>query len=94
MDPVDAEVGKCHEQRELEHIVQRERGFGRRVVEFRPAAHLADEERRGQDGHDRHGLQGLSDLHTELVAQKLRVVHCSFVEDVMVGQGRADEVEN
>ena len=54
MDPVDEEVGEEEEERELDEVVQRERGFRGEFVELRVPAYFSHEEGRGEDGHGRH----------------------------------------
>ena len=94
VDPVDAEIGEDEEERELQVVVQVE-GFVRRgVVEFTVAAHFGEEERDGEDGHDRQSDQSLSDLEADLVLQVFGVREGGVIEDEEVRERGADEVNN
>ena len=94
MDPVDTEIRERDEQGILEIIVERERSLAGEVVELGVSLHLGHEERRGQRSHDRHSLQRLFDLERNLVAQELGMLHSAMVVDEIVGDSRADEVED
>lgn len=94
MDPVDTEIRERDEQRILEVIVERERGFAGEIVEHGISLHLGHEERRGQRSHDGHSLQGLFDLEGDLIAQELGMLHSAMIIDEIVGESRAEEVED
>jgi len=99
MDPVDAEVGEGDEQRALQIRVppppSRTGGLVApgRVVQPGVAAHLGDEDGRGERGHDGQRGQRLPDLLADLVAQELGVLHLGLVEDEEERGSGADEVE-
>ena len=93
MDPVDTEIRERDEQRILEVIVERERGLAGEIVELGVSLDLGHEERRGQGSHDGHSLQRLFDLEGDLIAQELGMLHSAMVVDEVVGESRAEEVE-
>lgn len=92
MDPVDHKVGKHDEEEGLHPLVPAPLGNGRRVIELGEAADLEQEGRRGGDGHERHGDDGLLDFEPDLVVQELGVVEGLLVEDEDVGERGEDEV--
>jgi hypothetical protein len=81
MSPVDTEVGKEEEERELEEVVPKPGSIFGGVVEFAVSAHFEEEEGCRDDGHDGHGLVGCDDLKADLVLDETRMVKCSLVED-------------
>lgn len=94
MNPVDTEIRERDEEGILEVIVERERGLAGEIVELGVSLHLGHEERRGQRSHDGHSLQGLFDLEGDLIAQELGMLHSAMVVDEIVGESRAEEVED
>lgn len=92
MNPVDAKVRKRDKQRILDPIVKGERRLAREIVEFRPSLSLGHEKRRCQCRHDRHGMQRLTDLHRNLIAQEFGMLHGTVVIDKVIGNGSAEEV--
>ena len=93
MDPVDAKIGESEEERELEDAVVREWLFSERVIEFGIASDLGDEERSGQQGHERHRTHCLHDLHWDLVLEEFRMLEGGLVPDEDVGQSCTDEID-
>ena len=92
MDPVDGEVGKQEEERELEPIVPGRGGFLELVVELTEASNFEEHERGGHQSHTRHGRVGLLDLEPDLVLEELGMLKCLFVEDEEVGETSKDEI--
>ena len=94
VDPVDAEVGKEEEQRELKNIVPHSGPFGGRVIQLGVATDLESHNRCGAECHERHGLVGLNDLEPDLVLDELGVLQGPLVEDEVVGHRGKEEVDN
>ena len=57
-------------------------------------ANLGDKERRGEDGHDRHGYHGLADFEADLISEVFGVGEGGVVKDEEVGQGGEDKVDD
>jgi len=93
VDEVDEAVGEEEEEGELEEVVPGEGRFGGCVVELGVAADFGEEEGRGEQGHVRHAVYGLRDLHLDLVLEEFRVLEGGLVEDEDVGEGCDSEVE-
>ena len=85
VDEVDAEVGEEEEEWELEVVVVGPWFVGERVVEFGVAPDFGEEEGRGEDGDEGHGVPGLRDLHLYLVFEEFGVLEGGLVEDEDVG---------
>ena len=89
VDKVDEEVGEEQEQRDLQKVVPATECppsiLRERVVHKRVALHLSEEKGNGEEGHDRHSLHCLPDLHPDLVLEKSRVVESGLVEHEKVG---------
>lgn len=94
VDPVDAEVGEDDEERELEECVEGEGGVCGEVVELGVVAHLCDEERRRQRGHDWDRAVRLLLFELDLVAQEFGVLHGVLVEDEVEGDCCCQVVED
>lgn len=84
VDPIDAEIRKSEEERELQVVVQVKGLVGWRVVEFTVAEDFGEEESDGEDGHDRQSDQGLSDFEADLVLEVFRMRESGVVEDEKV----------
>ena len=94
MDPIDEEIRKHDEQRELEDVVQPKGGFGGVVVEFGISADFSQEERGGEDGHYGEGAEGLQDFEADLMAEVAWVGEGEGgVEDEEVGGCGEEEVD-
>lgn len=81
VDPVDPEVRKEDEERELEVRIPPAGALLNAVVHLRVAAHLGREEGHHKDRHGRDGPDGLSDLLTHLVLQEAWMREGGLVED-------------
>lgn len=84
VDPVDERIGEDDEEGELQEVVAPEGRFGKVVVHLGIAADFEKERRQGEQGHDGEGLEGLPDLHPDLVLKILGVVEALVVEDEKV----------
>ena len=93
VDPVDEEIGEADEEGELDEAVEGERLFRGGVVEFCESADFQNEEGRCEEGHWGHGFHSLSDLHSNLIAQELRVLVGGLVPDEDVGKRCDDKVD-
>lgn len=85
MDPVDEKIGEDDEKGELQIVVQGKWLIGQIIVEFSVAANFAEEEGRGEDGHDREGNHGLAYFKGDLVFEIFRVGKGGVVEDEDIG---------
>lgn len=85
MDPIDEEVRKADEERELENVVQPERGVGGRIVQFGVSPHFSHKKRDGEDSHYRKSDGGLSDLQGDLILEVFWVREGGMVEDEEIG---------
>lgn len=94
VNPVDAEIGKEDEYRELQVVVEREWSVIKPVVEFGIALYFQGEEASCQQSHTRHGRHSLLDLHGHLILEVFRVVEGGLIEHEDIGEGSADEVED
>lgn len=92
VNPVDAEVGKKNEERELGPVVPTAGSLLSGVVELAKAANLSEEGDGGAERHDGHGLVSLLHLKPHLVLEKLGVVEGLLVKDENVREGGEDEV--
>lgn len=92
MDPVDGEVGKQEEERELEPIVPGRGGVLELVVELTEASDFGEHDRGRQESHTRHGRVGLLHLEPDLVLEELGMLKRLFVEDEEVGETGKDEI--
>lgn len=54
VDPVYEEIGEADKEGELQKVVESKRCIGGYIVQIRMPANLGDEERCGENGHDRH----------------------------------------
>jgi len=81
VNPVDAEVGKEKEERELEDVVPHAGPLVGGVIELAVAADFEEEKGCGADGHEGHRLVGLLDLEPDLVLDELGMVDGALVED-------------
>lgn len=93
VDEVDEAVGEEEEERELQQVVPGEGGVGGAVEEFGVAADFGEEEGGGERGHEGHAVDGLGDLHPDLVLEEFGVFEGGLVEDEDVGEGRDYEVD-
>ena len=85
VNPVDAEVGKQQEERELEDVVPHAWSLIGGIVELAIAANLEAHERSGAKSHKGHGLVGLNDFEPDLVLDELGVVESAFIEYQLEG---------
>ncbi|KAM3073416.1 hypothetical protein ACMFMF_006622 [Clarireedia jacksonii] len=93
VDEVDPKIGEDEEEWELKVVVPGAGAFGGAIVEFGEAAHFGEEEGGGEDGHYWHAVDGLGDLHTDLVFEEFGVFEGGFVEDEDVREGGDEEVD-
>lgn len=93
VDPVNETIGKGDEKRELQDVVEPERGLRRCVVELCVAANLAQEEGDGENGHYGESNQRLSDLEANLVPEVFGMRESGMVKDEVVRKRGADEVD-
>lgn len=84
MSPVDAEVGKDEEQRELEVVVPEARALLGGVVELAIAVDLSKEDRSSNEGHDGECFVGRDHLEADLVLDETGVVESALVKDELV----------
>ena len=54
VDPIDEEIGEADKEGKLQKVVESKRRIRGCIVQFRVPANLGDEERCGENGHDRH----------------------------------------
>ena len=94
VNPVDAEVGEEDEERKLDHVVPGEGGLGWQVVQFRITTHFGKHAHGSQKRHQWHGPVRLADLQPDLVLEILGVVFGRLVENEVIGQSSAQEVQN
>lgn len=94
VDPIDEEVCKANEERELEDVVEPERCLSRRIVQFGMALHFADKEGDGEYSHDWERDRGLLDLQADLILKIFGVGEGGMVEDEEIGEGGANEVDD
>lgn len=92
VDQVDQGVGEDEEARELQELVPHAGAVGRRIVQLRVSADLEEPEDGGEQSHARKGLDGLPDLHRNLVLEVLGMGFVVLVEHEPVGEGGEDEV--
>lgn len=69
----------------MQPVVVWEGLIGERVVELGVAADLGEEEGDREEGDPRHGVDGLADLHLDLVLEEFGVVEGGLVEDEDIG---------
>ena len=93
MDEVDAEVGEDEEERELAPVVPGAWAVREGIVELGVAADLGEEQGHGEEGDERHCVDGLADFHADLVFEEFGVFEGCLVEDEDVGEGGDDEVD-
>lgn len=93
VNPVDAKVRKRDKQRILDVVVERIRGLCREIVELGESLRFGHEEWSCQGGHDGHCAQCLPNLHRDLIAQELGVLHRSMVIYEVVGDSCAEEIK-
>lgn len=101
VDPVDEAVREEEEEGELENVPrsaedgqERMVDVGQLVVDEAVAADFGNEARKGEDGHYGYRCEGLLDLHFDLVPQVFRVVESRLVEDGVVAECGAKEVDD
>ena len=92
VDPVDEEIGKEDEERNLEDAVVGERLVGNAVVQFGVTPNFKDKERRRQEGHGRHRRHGLLHFEFDLALEELGVIVSGLVPDEDIGSGGDNEV--
>lgn len=84
VDPIDEKIGEQDEERELEIVVQAERGIGRGVIKFGVTAHFAEEKGGREDGHDGKRSQSLLDFEPDLILEVLGMHEGCVVENKYV----------
>lgn len=85
VNPVDTEVGKEQEERELEDIVPHPGAFVGGVVKLAVATNLKAHERSGAESHEWHRLVGLNDFEPYLVLDELGMVESTLIKDELEG---------
>lgn len=74
VNPVDQEIGKSYEERELDVIIPSTRSFARAIVHPGEAAQFGHKARNGQEGHARKAPETGTDLLSDLPFQELGMV--------------------
>jgi len=93
MDPINAIVGK----QQIKWYTEEEvcpAILVRSVVQFGVTPHFTQKPWKGKDSHEGKGPKGAHDFLPNLVFQEPWMAHHIMVEDVLVGEGGEEEVED
>jgi len=93
MDPVNAIVGKQQIKWYAEEEV-RPAIFVRSIVQFGITPHFTQEPGKGKDSHERKGPKRAHYFLSDLIFQEPWMAHHVVIEDVLVGEGGEEEVED
>jgi len=94
VNPVNEEVGKQQENRELQDVIPPARPLFRRVVDLAVSSDLEPKCSSCQDSHARQGLQSLPYFHANLILEILGMLEGLVIEDEVIGEASEGEVQN
>lgn len=94
MYPINAQICKANEERELQVIIQGEGRIRRRIVQLAVPAYFEKKERGGENGHDWHRDHSLFDFQSHLIGEILGVGESGVIEDELVGKRCAKEIDH